>query len=584
MTDARTDAPAVVGRPRSAHVTAVVVTRGATEYLSSTLAALAAQTTAPDRLVVVDAADAADAEQVGALLSGLTGPELVIAESARTFGSAVRRALEVVDDPSAQGRRWLWLLHDDSAPEPTALAELLRAVEIAPSVAVAGCKQRTWSGPVRVLEVGVTTSRFGRRMTGLDEPEVDQGQHDGREDVLGVGLAGALVRRDVWDELGGTDPALGPYGDGLDLSRRARLAGHRVVVVPAAVVRHAQASLVPGARPDWDVRRSVRARREAYVHSQLVGVPGWLVPVVALLAVGAGVLRALGRLVTKEPQLVGAELVAPWAVLARPRRIASARSLAASTRRVARRTLRPLQGTWREVVSAERDRRLTAAEGRRTREAPSELELTELAALRTRRRAALAALLVAAVAVTAAAVGPLVTRVVAGARLSGDGLPFGDADLGALWSSATSGWAAGGLGAAGPSDPFLLTLVPLTALTGTVGGASAVVMLGALVLAALGAWFAAGAATRSVALRMWAALAWTGAPALLLGVDQGRLGAVVAHCMLPWVALGVARGVGAARIDAVESGLVGAQRVGQTAAPVDAGPQAVPVRAAARTA
>ena len=70
----------------------------------------------------------------------------------------------------------------------------------------------------------MTTSRLGRRMTGDEPGEVDQGQHDGREDVLAVGLAGALVRRDVWDELGGTAPGLGPFGDGLDLSRRARLA------------------------------------------------------------------------------------------------------------------------------------------------------------------------------------------------------------------------------------------------------------------------------------------------------------------------------------------------------------------------
>src|SRR5690606_12891135 len=144
----------------------------------------------------------------------------------------------------------------------------------------------TWDEPARVLEVGLSTSRFGRRMTGLDAPEVDQGQHDGREDVLGVGTAGMLVRQGVWEDLGGTDPALGPYGDGLDLSRRARLAGHRVIVVPGAVVRHAQASLVwqspdgQGQRAGWDARRSAQARREAYLHSQLVGVPAVLVPVV----------------------------------------------------------------------------------------------------------------------------------------------------------------------------------------------------------------------------------------------------------------------------------------------------------------
>ncbi len=607
-----TDAPGNPARPPAppaVDVTVIVVTRGPTDHLPVTLDALARQTHRPQRVMLVDAAvasgedDAAElarlVERVGAVAdttseqtpsgtassgpassgpssSGPASPErapdaprveLVRAPGARTFGHAVRTGLARlarVDGESrpGSGPGWLWLLHDDSAPEPTALAELLAAVEIAPSVAIAGCKQHTWSDPARVLEVGVSTSRFGRRMTGLDTPEVDQGQHDGREDVLGVGIAGALVRRDVWDELGGTDPALGPYGDGLDLSRRARLAGHRVIVVPSAVVRHARTSL--GNRPGWDRRRSVQARREAYLYSQLVGVPLLLVPVVALLAVGSGVVRALGRFATKEPHLVLAELAAPWAVLLRPGRLIASRRNAARTRRLPRRTLRPLQVTWRDVFAQARDRRLTAAEQRRTRRAPSELELREMAVLRTRRRAGLAVVVLISGALTVWLFGPLIASVASGDRLTGGTLELGDAGLGALWAAVTSGWVPGGLGAPGPPEPLLTVLVPLTALTGTVGHAAALVLLGSLVLAAIGAWYAAGAATRSVTLRAWAALVWTAAPPLLVGLNQVRLGAVLAHVALPWVLLGTARAIGVARVDAVESGLVGGRSDGGT--------------------
>src|SRR5699024_12637694 len=59
--------------------------------------------------------------------------------------------------------------------------------------------------------------------------------------VLAVGTAGMLVERGLWRRLGGPDPVLGPFEDGRDVSQRARLAGHRVVVVPRAVVRHARA-------------------------------------------------------------------------------------------------------------------------------------------------------------------------------------------------------------------------------------------------------------------------------------------------------------------------------------------------------
>ena len=55
-------------------------------------------------------------------------------------------------------------------------------------------------------EVGVSIDRAGRRVTGIDPGEIDQGQHDHKRAVLAVGSAGMLVRRDVWDRLGGFDP------------------------------------------------------------------------------------------------------------------------------------------------------------------------------------------------------------------------------------------------------------------------------------------------------------------------------------------------------------------------------------------
>src|SRR5665648_1023102 len=178
MSQARVDAPVPTLRLPVVPVTVVVVTRGLSDYLPRTLEALAGQTRPPEQVLLVDAAaDATDGP--GTLLTELTSrlwPDadvdvsVLAAPGARTMGGAARAALgAVAPHARTQDQGWLWLLHDDSAPEPTALAELLRAVELAPSVALAGCKQRTWSDPVRVLEAGVSTSRFGRRMTGLDD-------------------------------------------------------------------------------------------------------------------------------------------------------------------------------------------------------------------------------------------------------------------------------------------------------------------------------------------------------------------------------------------------------------------------------
>ena len=569
--------------PSAPSIAAVVVTRGVSNYLAQTLAALAAQSRLPARVIVVDAAPRPDAgddlaadDAVGTVVRSALAPltargvpvRACATPGARTFGAAVREALAAEAGPAAD---WLWLLHDDSAPEPGALAELARAVEHSPSVAIAGVKQRSWAEPSRLLEVGVTTSRFGRRMTDVDDDEVDQGQHDGREDVYGVGIAGALVRRVVWDELGGTDVLLGPFGDGLDLCRRARLAGHRVIVVPAAIVRHAQASyrgLRAGDELDEpDPRRSFAARRRAQVHARLTAVPVPMLPFLGAGYLAAGVVRSLVRVASKEPSLAIAELAAPVAALVHPARMARARTISRRSSHVQRRALRPLQTTWRDVARQQRDSHFARVELRRVHSAPSELELSELAALATRRRVGLAALTVGLLALTALVLGDLFTGAITGSPLVGGALLPAQLGAGELWNAATSGWVSGDLGAPGPADPLLVVLAALATVTRSGTGAVDVLFLGSLALAGLGAWFAAGAATRSVGLRLWAALVWVAAPALALAVDGGRLGAVVAHVALPWVALGVARAVGVQRRDVVLSGMVGARRTGP--APAD---------------
>ncbi|ADG75236.1 glycosyl transferase family 2 [Cellulomonas flavigena DSM 20109] len=599
--------------PVTTPVTAVVVTRGRTRYLPVTLRALAAQTRHPLRVLVVDVAGVD--EKVGTLVdeafvgAGHPVPRLstVRVPRARTFGEAVRGGLDVLSQAlDERPTTWLWLLHDDSAPAPDALGRLVRTVSNAPSVAVAGCKQRTWTDPERLLEVGVRTTRSGRRMTDIEPGELDQGQHDGRTDVLGVGLAGALVRRDVWDALGGTDPALGPYGDGLDLSRRARLAGHRVVVVPDAVVRHAQAAYHglrparggPSRRQDApvvdldgdgepdsaDPTRSFAGRRRALLHQRLVGAPAPLVPVVVLLTLAAAVVRSLGQVAAKHPQLALAELRVALLVLLRPRDVLRARRRVRATSVLARRTLRPLQATWRDVWRQVRDRRLARLESRRVGRAPSELELRELAAVATRRRVTLVVVVAVLVLVCATAVGRLVGPVAAGAPLVGDALARVTTGVADVWSAATSGWVAGGLGGPGPADPFLVVLAALSALLGGEPRAAVgVLVLGGAVLAGVGAWAAAGAATRSVLVRAWAALAWASAPALLLAVGDGRVGAVVAHAALPWVALGLARAVGVQRVDQVLSAVATARRSEDERDP-DAVAEARAARAAARAA
>jgi hypothetical protein len=134
-------------------------------------------------------------------------------------------------------------------------------------------------------------------------------------------------------------------------------------------------------------------------------------------------------------------------------------------------------------------------------------------------------------------------RVLGGAgAVLGPALPAAPESATQLWRTATSLWRPIGLGAPGAGDPLAAGIAGLALpLGGSTRAAIELVLVGAVPLAGLAAWLAAGAWTSSRALRCFAALAWAAAPALLLAVAAGRIGAVVAHVALPLAGLALAR-------------------------------------------
>src|SRR5207248_5745568 len=102
----------------------------------------------------------------------------------------------------------------------------------------------------------------GGPYTGIEPGELDQEQHDGVRDVFYVTTALMLVRVDLFNELGGFDPATFPGAEDLDLCWRARLAGARVLVAPDARVAHREAAdeRARGGRPDESALARTRVR------------------------------------------------------------------------------------------------------------------------------------------------------------------------------------------------------------------------------------------------------------------------------------------------------------------------------------
>src|SRR3954454_6183443 len=117
-------------------VTAVVVSHDGAGWLPDCLAALDAQTCPPQRVAAVDTGSADDSATI--LRRTLGRGAVVTCPRETALGAAVQAGLDAsagraaaADDPVTD---WVWILHDDCAPDPEALQELLAAVEIAPSV------------------------------------------------------------------------------------------------------------------------------------------------------------------------------------------------------------------------------------------------------------------------------------------------------------------------------------------------------------------------------------------------------------------------------------------------------------------
>lgn len=542
-------------------VTAVLVCHDGAPWLSETLAGLQQQRRPAQRVVAVDTGSSDDSV---AQLSAELGAEAVLAaDRTAGFGAAVQHALDAfAGAPDLRAGReepvhWVWLLHDDSAPAPDALARLLAAAEDSPSAAVLGAKAVDWDDPRLLREVGFTTDPGGHRETGLEAGEHDQGQHDGVRDVLAVGSAGMLVRRDVWDALGGFDRALPLFRDDLDLCWRARAAGHRVVVVPDAVVRHAEAASSGRRAVHAGPSRVRRAERHHAMFVLLAHARAAALPLVATRLVLGCLLRSLGLLLGKRLGDALDELVALGSLLARPRALVLARRSRAATRVEPASAVKPLLGRrgarvrhvadlgarrvsrWAAQLGVDQDTTPRAVES-----GPSEFDDEYLRGSGVLRRLLVQPPVVLVLTMTGLAL-------LADRRLLQHGMLVGGALLptpaGAsdLWHGYTASWHAIGPGTAAASAPWLAVLAGLaTLLLGKAGAAVGLLMLFGVPLAALSAYASGARVARQRWLRAWLAASYALLPALLGATAAGRIGTVLAHVLLPPLALVVWKALG----------------------------------------
>lgn len=499
--------------PGRVHAILVVRPDGRTPaayHLRRTLGALSAQSRPVDALTIVVCGD----DPVVAEAAASAPAESVITAPARTaFAEAVDIASRRVSGDA------VWLLAQDTAPEPEALSRLAGALELAPSVAFVAPKLVRADDRSIIVSLGVSATPSGRAV-GLADGELDQGQHDIREDVLGTDVRGILVRSEAWSRLEGLDRALAGAEEGLDLGIRARLAGWRVTLVPSALVAVSSDGVAGPPSPTSTGRRmqAATASRTSQLHRRLAYAHPAVLPLDWLAILPLAVWRSLVLLVGKQPGLIAPEWAAAAVALVRWAAVARSRRRIRRSRIVSWAQLAPLRvgrGELRERLEAEAD-------------APGEVRRSELRFFAGGGAwLVLAALLVSVGAFTALLAWPV---------LGGGALQPLASTVGRLWSEAAYGLRPLGLATVGPADPFSAVIAAIGSLWPADPSRTLVVLwVLALPLAALGGWFAATRVADRSLLRITGGAVWALAPTFLAALVHPRPTAVLAHLLLPWL-------------------------------------------------
>lgn len=512
------------------NVLAIVVTHRGRAWLKDCLVALNTQTYGSLDVMVVD--DASPDFRQQPHLKRVTKRHLRRRRWAylRTprplgFGGAINWALSRVRTKA----HLLLFIHDDAALDPGAVERMVARAVADQTTAIVGPKVVSWDDPTRLEEVGMAADRFGYPYKGLEEGEIDLGQHDVAAEVFFVSSTCMLVRHDVFRQLQGFDARMRAFAEDLDLCWRAHIAGYSVRVEPMAQARHAIA-LAKGERvsPFRPIRYFIRRNRLRAVTKnvstlRLLG----LIPQFVLLALA----EMVGFIILRQPrEILNLARALGWNLITFPQTLGE-RARAQRQRKVADRSMRRFtirQSTRLRAYIGHQGERLEEVWGRRaeilTRGSAQARDVTgKIRGL-------------PGVVVAIALIGFLIGFrhfLWAPPASVGELLPFPE-NATALLRAFLSPWYGAGLGQAGPGPPALALLGMVQLLFG--GAAQKVLVLGLGAIAFVGAYrLVAGLVDRPA--RYATGVAYSVGAVAYAGIRGGHLGALVFGAAAPFVVL-----------------------------------------------
>lgn len=222
--------------PTAVTIGLVIVTFDSAVFVPRLVAAIAAQTLRPTRLVVVDNASRDDTREALSRALAAHGLEARVVALDRNagFAHANNVAVAALDDCD-----YIALLNPDAFPEPDWLARLAAAAARHPDAGSFASRQMQdgasgiLDGAGDVYHVSGVVWRHGHGRPLAEVP----GALDERE-VFAPCAAAALYRRADWVAVGGFDARYFCYVEDVDLGFRLRRLGRACWYVPDAVVSH----------------------------------------------------------------------------------------------------------------------------------------------------------------------------------------------------------------------------------------------------------------------------------------------------------------------------------------------------------
>jgi GT2 family glycosyltransferase len=210
-------------------VTVIIVNWNSGELLAGCLQRIKAQTIQPARVLIVDNAST-DGSLTGA---GEFAKNVTVLRMNANLGFAAGNNIALAECNT----EFVALLNPDAFPEPHWLAHLLEAAHAYPEAAAFGSRQLCHDNPEILDGIGDIYHVSGlawRNRYGMQQ----QAQDLVTREIFSPCAAAALYRRQALTDAGGFDEDFFCYLEDVDLGFRLRLAGHKAMYVPEAVVHH----------------------------------------------------------------------------------------------------------------------------------------------------------------------------------------------------------------------------------------------------------------------------------------------------------------------------------------------------------